>query len=252
MMTGLTPAVVLAQKVEPDSAPQRGGSAVHRAWTSRLAVDVAFGALYARGESEFFALVDRALTPGAEALRPRGMRGAVRYWVRDRWAVRSGFSQLERAVNSTSRLAPQGEAVSQQTAWQLSSWDILGAEWRGYRWTNHGQAENATREVRVLLGAGVGTARYRLRQVGRFVDASRGVSYADDFRSSGRGTTGYLAAAAELEPASWAALRLEWRGSRGTAPMNEDFAGFDRLDMGGHQLSIGAVLHPFGHRAQSR
>ena len=132
--------------------------------------------------------------------------------------------------------------MRQQTTLDVTSLQYAGADWEAFRWRRAGAG--ATDRLRVVLGAGGGVARYRLRQWGEFVDARRSVAYADDFASAGRGGFAYGSAALEVPLRRWIALQGDVRRQVGSAPMTADFAGFDRLDLGGTRLGVGVRLHP--------
>lgn len=247
-LLGMLPSMAIAQV--PDLPSTVASQTPALRWYERLDLEVSHSTLRSRGHSEFFQLFDQALNPLAGRLDPRGVRGSVYAVVTPHWSLRSSVAQMDRAVASTSRNQAPGDVVGQATAWNVWSWEVLGAEWQAYQRPIGSHASG--RGVRVLLGAGVGITGYRLRQVGRFVDAARQLTFADDFRSAGRGATGLVSIASEVRVARGAGLRLEWRGQRGSAPMNGDFADFNRLDVSGHQWSAGLVLRPFSRRRHAR
>lgn len=213
------------------------------AW-SRVGVAVRYGVLSPSGNSEAYSLIDRALDPGAATLNPRltGVDIAVR--ITPRWSIRFGTESGERTMGSVSRVSPATTTgpVVQQTALQLTSVQLAGVEWRAARWTRNGSAGED--RARVMLGAGVGTARYRFRQWGAFVDVERLVAYRDDFYSTGRGTFGYASAGVEVPLRRWVALQGTVRQQLGSAPMSDDYATFDRIDLSGTNLQVGARLWP--------
>jgi hypothetical protein len=227
-----------APALHAQAAPQDSS-----AW-SRISVAVRYGVLTPSGNSEVYALIDRALDPGTATLNPRltGVDLAVR--ITPRWSIRLGTESGERTMGSVSRVSPATttSAVAQQTALQLTSAQSLGAEWRAARWTRSGGA--GLDRARAILGAGVGTARYRFHQWGAFVDAERLVAYRDDFYSTGRGTFEYLSAGLEVPIRRWVSLQGTVRQQFGTAPMSDDFAAFDHLDLGGTNASIGVRFSP--------
>jgi hypothetical protein len=212
-----------------DTAPARAS------WLARVSVSARVGELRPAGGSEFYALVDRALDAEEGALRPRLVGGALHVRVAGPVSLVVGAEAGGSTLASTSRVRPasSADAVRQRTALDLTAVQYVGAEWQALRWADH---------LRLTLGAGAGTARYRLRQWGGFVDAERQVAYEDDFRSSGRGTFGFASAAVEVPVRGRLALQGELRRQVGSAPMSADYASFDRLDLGGTRLGLGVRL----------
>jgi hypothetical protein len=153
-----------------------------------------------------------------------------------RWSLALAGERGGTSSPSVSRVRPASGVARQRTSLEFPSLLHAGAEWRAARWRGSRRGDD---RARVVLGAGAGTARYRLRQWGDFVDETRLVAYADDLRSSGDGTFGYAAAAVEVPVRRWITVRAHARRQVGSAPMNGDFASFDRLDLGGTGIGGG-------------
>jgi hypothetical protein len=224
------------------AAPLRAQSVESPGWLDRVRLAARYGSFQPAGRSELFSLIDRALTPGSRALRPRLLGGELHVRVSGPWSIVAGAEAGSSTVASISRVqpAPSTGDVRQQTTLDLTAVETLGAEWRAFRW--RGANPGATDRLRVVLGAGAGVAGYRLRQWGEFVDADRRVAYADDFGSTGRGTFGYASAGLEVPLRSWLALQGDVRRQVGSAPMSADYASFDRLDLGGTRVGAGVVV----------
>ncbi|WP_373061671.1 hypothetical protein [Gemmatimonas sp.] len=213
------------------------------AW-SRVSVSVRYGVFTPSGNSEAYSLIDRALYSGAATLNPRIAGADVAVRLTPRWSARLGIESGERTMESVSRVSPATTTspVAQQTALQLTSVQSLGVEWRAARWAR-AQGAGADR-ARLILGAGVGTARYRFQQWGTFVDAERLVAYRDNFYSTGRGLFEYVSAGVDVPVTRWVALQGTVRQQFGAAPMSDDYATFDRLDLGGTNVSVGVRFSP--------
>ncbi|WP_373068764.1 hypothetical protein [Gemmatimonas sp.] len=211
---------------------------------SRVSVSVRYGVFTPSGNSEAYSLIDRALYSGAATLNPRIAGADVAVRLTPRWSARLGIESGERTMESVSRVSPATTTspVAQQTALQLTSVQSLGVEWRAARWAR-AQGAGADR-ARLILGAGVGTARYRFQQWGTFVDAERLVAYRDDFYSTGRGLFEYVSAGVDVPVTRWVALQGTVRQQFGAAPMSDDYATFDRLDLGGTNVSVGVRFSP--------
>jgi hypothetical protein len=225
------------------AAPAHAQSATPDAWGERIGVAARYGAFQPAGRSEVFSLIDRALTPGSRALRPRLVGGELHVRVVGPLGLVAGIESGGSTVASASRVAPtSGSDVRQRTTLDFTTVGSLGAEWRALRW--RGGAADGDDRRRVLLGAGGGVARYRLRQWGDFVDAERRVAYADDFRSTGRGAFAYAGLGLEVPVRRWIALQGDVRRQFGSAPMSADYASFDRLDLGGTRIGAGVMVRP--------
>ena len=238
----LAAAPVQAQQAPRDSA---AATAAGRWWLDRLSIAAQYGVLRPAGGSELYALVDRALTPGADALRPKLVGGELHVRVRGPWSIVLGAEAGSGTVGSASRVQPAaaaGESPQQRTTLDLTAVQTLGASWQALRW--RGGATGASDRLRLVLGAGGGVARYRLRQWGTFVDVERALAFENDLRSSGRGGLGYASASVEVPLRRWVALQGALRRQAGSAPMSADYASFDRLDLGGTRFSVGVLLHP--------
>ena len=236
----------------PLAAPLQAQETSRTPWLDRVSVVGQYGVLRPAGGSELYTLMDRALAPGVTALRPRLVGGELRVRMLGQLGLTFGAEAGGSTVGSTSRAAPALESAQalQQTALDLTSVQYVGANWQALRW--RGRAPGSADRLRLVLGAGGGVARYRLRQWGRFVDAERALAFDDDFRSTGRGGFGYASAGAEVPLQRWVGLQAELRQQAGSAPMSEDYASFDRLDLGGTRLSVGVLLHPAGVRGRKR
>jgi len=243
LATGCTTALG-AQSI-PASAGEHDGVR-HTSWLSRLSISARAGVLAPRGQSELFALLDDALSPGGDALRPRLVGGDVQYRLTPRWSVMIGGERGSRTIGSSSLMAPAGTTtgVAQRTSLELSGAQYLGAELEAIGLG--GVASSGQHRVQLLLSGGVGAAQYRLRQWGEFVDVPRAYAYAEDFRSAGSGAFSFLGAGLRIPLSARLALQANARRQFGSAPMSADYSTFDRLDLGGTQVSVGFRLRPGG------
>ena len=240
LATAAVAVALVASGAGAQPAPPAADTVAEGSWRSRVGVGVRWGQLQPAGGSELYALLDRALTPGARPLRPRLAGVEVRYRVLPRWTALAGAEGGATTIASASQARAAGaDATRQRTRLEIADAQYVGAEWRPLR---GGAGAGGREAVRLVLGAGAGVARYRLRQWGTFIDAEREIAYADDFRSSGRGAFGYAAVGVEVPVHPAAALQAQLRRQVGSAPMGADYAAFDRLDLGGTRISFGVVL----------
>lgn len=207
----------------------------------RLSIVVRQSRLALSGGGEALSLFDQALTPGVDALALGIGGGEVRWRAWRSVQLVAGAEAGGRTVSTSSRIQLTGtdSPVRQQTTFSLQSVQYAGLEWTAWRW-QRGTVER----LRVGLTGGAGRATYRLHQWGQFVDATRMLSYADDYRSGGRGTFGFGGAQVEVPLHRGVALQGDLRRQFGSAPMSQDFATFDRIDLGGTRAGLGLVLTP--------
>jgi len=248
-----------AQQTEPATEPRAArrvtdttGTSATAGWLGRVSVIVRYDRFQPTGHSEFFTLVDRALSPGAGALHPQLIAGELRVGLGARWEFIAGGDAGKSTVASSSITRPASASSDsrQTTSLDLTNTEYLGASWLAWRWKN--AVPTAPDRIRLHVGGGAGLMSYRLRQVGDFVDVQRDLVFHDDLRSSGRGRFAYLSAAAEVPLRSWIALDGELRRRAGSAPMTADYAGFDRIDLSGYSIGVGMRLRPFATNEQRR
>ncbi|MBY0491723.1 MAG: hypothetical protein K2R93_17930 [Gemmatimonadaceae bacterium] len=207
----------------------------------RLSVTVRQSVFVPAGGGEAWSLFSREFTPGPSSLYVGVAGGELRWRVRGNLALIGGAESGGRTISTEARNAPAGTAnpIRQYTTLGLRSMQYAGVTWMPLALPWRGAAP-----VRLGVTAGGGRASYRLHQWGEFVDRARQLTFADDLVSGGRGTFGYLALQAELPLWRGVALAGDVRRQFGSAPMSVDFAGFDRLDLGGTRAGIGLTITP--------
>lgn len=194
-----------------------------------------------RGGSDLFDFTREQLTVGSRDLDGLALRGEVALRMVDRLdlAIGAGWSGGE--VRSEFRdWVDQDELPIEQTTWFNRVPVTLGVKFyltdRGrqvsrFAWIPAGRA--------LYLGGGVGAAWYRFQQRGSFVNTQTLNVFDDDFVTEEWGAVGYLAGGADFSLNPRAFLTTEARYVRGSAEVGSDFQGFDRIDLGGWQLSLG-------------
>ncbi len=93
--------------------------------------------------------------------------------------------------------------------------------------------------VAPYVAAGAGFAWYRLTQQGDFVDYGDLTIQTDRLSSSGFAPLGQLAAGVDLSLSPRFVLTAEARYTLSSASMNQDYAGYDRIDLSGLQTTAG-------------
>jgi opacity protein-like surface antigen len=124
---------------------------------------------------------------------------------------RTTLSQVDLRGEIALALAPRGRAIGQ------------------YAWI-------PSRAV-PYVGIGLGFVRYDLTQIGEFVD-DLGI-FPDSFTSNGWGPGVHLFGGADIRMTRHVFLNAEARYVQASAGLDEDFAGFEPLDLGGLRIGAG-------------
>ncbi len=236
--SALTLLISVAPSLQAQPHATRTGDSHEGFEWARVSLTVRSGTFHSTGNSDAHRLLERALTSGRTAFEPLVTGASLHLPISSRWGVHAGVDGGHRTTSSESRVRPAGEIVpvQQRTQFALSSYVHAGLDVTAWKWSNRAS---------LVLTAGVGRAAYRLRQHGAFMDLDRLVVFDNEFHSAGRGTVGYGGAALDVPLSHWASLQADVRRQGGSAGMSGDFAGFDRLDLGGTRISAGLALRPF-------
>ena len=98
------------------------------------------------------------------------------------------------------------------------------------------------RRVSPFVGAGAGLLWYAFEQEGDFVDFRTLDIFRDDFLSEGRTGTWYVSGGADVTISPRFLLRAEIRHRWASAVLDEDFVGFDPIDLSGVRGSLGLAI----------
>lgn len=98
------------------------------------------------------------------------------------------------------------------------------------------------RGVAPFVGAGGGLLWYTFEQEGDFVDFRTLDVFEDDFLSEGRTGTWYVLGGADLTISPRLLVRAEIRHAWASAEMDDDFVGFDPIDLSGFQGTVGMAV----------
>jgi hypothetical protein len=94
-------------------------------------------------------------------------------------------------------------------------------------------------KVAPYVGGGAGIVWYEFVQDGEFVDFNNLDIFNDRLSSSGTSATGHVFGGVDLSIGGIWVLTGEGRYSFGSVKMDEDFVGFDNIDLNGLQLTVG-------------
>jgi hypothetical protein len=92
------------------------------------------------------------------------------------------------------------------------------------------------------LGVGAGVTIYELEQEGSFVDFSDFTVFRDRFTSTGAAPTAYVSAGADIKLSPRFYLNLDARHTWAEADLDDDFVGFDPIDLSGLQTTAGVKV----------
>lgn len=91
------------------------------------------------------------------------------------------------------------------------------------------------------VGVGGGWTWYRFEQAGDWVDFQTLDIFTQTFASDGQAPTAHVLAGAEVPLGPRFSLTGEGRYSWASTEMDRDFVGFDKIDLGGFQLTVGVA-----------
>lgn len=94
------------------------------------------------------------------------------------------------------------------------------------------------------VGAGAGILWYEFVQHGDFVDFETRDIFRDRFTSAGAAPTAHVLAGVQLSLSEHFLVRGEYRYSWASADLEEDFVGFEPIDLGGGRATIGLAIRP--------
>ncbi len=94
------------------------------------------------------------------------------------------------------------------------------------------------------VGAGGGLEWYRFEQKGEFVDFETFDIFFDEFESSGVAPLAYVEGGVDLSMSAHWLLTGGLRYSWASAGMDEDFVGFDDIDLSGLRIMAGVAVRP--------
>jgi hypothetical protein len=89
------------------------------------------------------------------------------------------------------------------------------------------------------VGAGAGVLYYRFEQSGDFVDYLTLEIFSANLKSSGWTVTGYLGGGVDINITKHTYLTADLRYSLASPDLDQDFVGFDALDLDGWRASVG-------------
>jgi hypothetical protein len=94
-----------------------------------------------------------------------------------------------------------------------------------------------------FVEGGLGISYYTFEQKGYFVDSETLEIFYAFLKSSGRTEIGYLGGGTDIYLLKNMYLTLDLRYSLASAELNEDFVGFDDIDLGGFRIAAGVYWH---------
>lgn len=92
------------------------------------------------------------------------------------------------------------------------------------------------------VGGGVGVTHYTFRQEGEFVDFETLDIWYDALESEGTATTGFLRGGADISVGPHFIFNLDGRYTWADGGMDQDFEGFDDIDVGGFEATFGFAV----------
>ena len=210
---------------------------------SRYALTIRSGSFTPRAGGEFFATVNAALTLSPGALRAQSVGVDGSWLLTDRWELVVAIEGSTASAQTEAR-SPRpggGAPVVQSNLFAVEPVGTIATRFYlvpPYRWD--ASAGWVAEPSRVFLGGGVGMLSYLLNQQGEFLDELKLRTFQAELESRGVWRAAFLAAGIDISLISKVALLLEARYQWANAPLAGSYRSFDRIDLSGLRLSIGA------------
>lgn len=197
-----------------------------------------------RGGGQLFDFTREQLTVDRRDLDGLSLRGEVAVRLGDRLDLAVGAGWAGGEVRSEFRdWVDQDELPIEQTTWFSRVPVTVGGKlYLTERGRRISQFAWIPAQRSFYLAGGGGVSWYRFQQRGAFVNTETLVVFDEHFVTDGWGPTGYLGAGADFSLGPRAFLTSEARYMAGSASVGSDFDGFDRIDLGGWQFSVGIAI----------
>ena len=196
-----------------------------------------------RAESEIFVFTTEQLTVDRSDLSGFAVQGDLAARVRDRIDVVLSVGHSQSKVRSEFRDFVDTEDLPiEQTTSFLRTPITLGVKAylkdRGRSVSRFAWVPSAWAPY---VGAGAGLMVYEFTQTGAFVDYETLDIFSKNFSSRGATPAAHLAAGMELSLGKYLLATGEARYLWSGADMSRDFVDFDRIDLSGFQITVGAA-----------
>ncbi|MDT8368376.1 MAG: hypothetical protein RQ745_04175 [Longimicrobiales bacterium] len=195
----------------------------------------------AGADSEVFDFTTRNLTVGRRDFDAIAFRGelSVRISPRIDIALDVGRSKSETTSETRDFIGTDGLPIVQETSLTQVPIAVTGKYYLRPRGESVGQFAWIPRRWSVYVGGGVGFANYTFEQNGEFVVEETLEIVEDRLKSSSTGALGHLVGGVELSVTPRTLLIVDGRYRWATADMNDDWAGFEDIDLSGFSFSLG-------------
>ena len=189
--------------------------------------------------SEIFDFTRERLTVDAGDFRSIAFGGWLGVRVSERFDVTVDLSHAGNETSSEFRdwVDQDDQPIRQTTSFARTTATLNVKVYAWERGRAIGQYVWIPRGVSPYLGAGGGFLWYRFEQEGDFVETLD--IFGDSFLSEGRTGTWHLFGGADVSLSPRLLLTAEVRHAWGRAEMDEDFVGFDPIDLSGFQGTVG-------------
>lgn len=220
----------------------------------RVTIGLRAGYQMPRLSSDIFAFPLDSLTLERSDFASLHLGGEVALRVAERWDVAMGVGWARARSDSEYVNWTEGpSAIEQETTFETVSGSLGAKYFFGDRGRSVGRFAWVPSRLTPYVGGGIGFVYYEFVQAGDFVDFETIVVdpndgsvsadiFTDVLRTDGTGFAGYLAAGANLSLGNHFLLTSEARYNLARGPVGESFAGFERIDLAGLQLSAGVAL----------
>lgn len=207
----------------------------------RVTLSVRGGWSMARAGSEIFEFVQDELTLDRGDFDALALGGELALRVSDRVDLTFGLDRGQSRARSEFRdwVGADDLPIEQSTEFLRTALTV-GAR---YNLTERGRSVSRFAWIPANLvpwvGGGGGLVVYSFRQDGEFIDYDTFDIFVDRFDSEGTSPMAYLSGGLDLAVAPRWVVSLQGRYGWASSGMDQDFVGFDDIDLSGFQASVG-------------
>jgi len=204
-------------------------------------VGIRSGWLFARAGSDLFDFVEDQLTIGRSDFNAPALDVDIGAAASRRVDVLFGLEYSRATINSEYRRLVDNNRlpIAQRTRLQQVNLSTSARVALIPRGREVGRLAWIPRPVAPYVGAGAGFLRYSFEQSGDFVDFVDLSVFGATLRSSGWTPSTHVFAGADIKVRRRVFLTAEARYLWAKAPLEQDFTGFDRIDLTGARLTAG-------------
>jgi hypothetical protein len=207
----------------------------------RGSIAIRSGLLFHRAGSDVFTFAEERFTVDRSDFRAVSIGVEGTMWFGDHLEGTITVDGSRVTLNSESRdwLEEDGSPIRQNTRLAFGPSVAVGARYFVLgRGENLGRLVWIPRRLNLFVGGGAGVAPYRFEQWGDFVNETNATVFTSDVRSKGTVFTPHLTGGTSLRLTPRVALLFEGRYQWGEAELQDQFSGFEPIDLAGLRTTM--------------